>query len=121
VDDHYRDRDNYPAMTIGEAEKATGDTLKEAINSLLKMEAKSMIDNYAMPNYEFYRQIDIISVHKVIKDVHLEFDRIPAFKKMVDDRKKEIIIDIEKLKNLQKEDKINKERTMLKELKEKYE
>lgn len=118
---HYRDRDNYPACNSGEAETAEGDTLKEAIKTLIRSEASpSMIESYAENKYEGYSSIEIISAYKVTKEVELEFEKIPTIKKMID--KKERQLANKKANEIIKEnaDKVKMEKAMLKKLKEKY-
>lgn len=119
---HYRDRDNYPACNTGEAETAEGDTLKEAINHLIKMEANpGMIENYAIPSYDGYSSIEIINIHKISKEIYLDFEKIPAIKKMIEEKKSKVIIEKENEEKKEKRNKQTRERTQLKRLKLKYE
>jgi hypothetical protein len=119
---HYRDRDNYSQTSIGEAETAEGDTLKEAINHLIKMEASpGMIENYATSSYDGYSSIDIINIHKISKRINLEFENIPAIKKMIEEKKEKLIKEKEDEKKKEKRNKKARERAELKRLKEKYE
>ena len=118
---HYKDRDNYPACDTGEAETAEGETLKEAIDLLIKMEASpSLIESYAQSKYDGYSSIEIISAYKVTKEVELEFENIPTIKKMI--ARKERQLANKKANEIIRENanKVKMEKAMLKKLKEKY-
>ena len=122
VDSIRRDRDNYPYTDTGEPETAEGDTLKEAIQSLLRMEVTDgLLRDYVDPGYDYYRTVEIVSIYKVIKEVDLNFfEDIPIVKQMIGDMKETIKQEKAKLESDKAQKKEDKEKKILKELLTKY-
>jgi len=119
---HYRDRDNYADCNHGYPETWEGETLKEALEYLIsETTSDSIIDSYAKQPYDGYYTVEIFSCYKVIKEVGLVFENIPAVRDKIAKAKASIIYEQMEKDKKEAENEKAREKELLKKLKQKYE
>ncbi|GAG31229.1 unnamed protein product, partial [marine sediment metagenome] len=75
---------------------------------------------YIDPGYDYYNSVEIVSIYKVIKEVELDFEKIPTIIQMMEDMRENIKQEKAKLKSDEERKERVKDKELLKQLLNKY-